>query len=209
MINTFGIVIIPNKEVRQHACTINKVFGGSLELTTTIGPNVPHMTLFQGAVDGEDEERSLDSLRECCDKIQRLINENRGWDMLSTKCNEWGGRFIFWDMHQVTKRDWMPFHLQVASVFVRHAPHTMTPVTEGQGVTLSDRERVNVKQFCYPFVAADFRPHITVAFDGKAELCGTDLLPRTVCYALSESVALVRTGPFGSVAEVLYHVLCR
>lgn len=194
-----GIVLIPDRETRERALEVNTILKGKLILSTEMGAGIPHLTLFQGAVSNEEEA----VLKHAVDSLAAKLG-TRSVPLAFSNIASWGGPFVFWDIDGLSRTSLFRHHLDVVTSFKSVTPENATPIVRGQGVLLSPEEESNVEKFGYPFVGAQFRPHITVAYEPESSVSRVAALAMLAGHV--ESVALVQTGAYGSVAKVIYPV---
>ena len=190
----YGLVVEPDRATQDKVGHLVEACAYDAQFVTP----VPHLTLYHTTLSDAPEGEVRRILKSCNAALPRGTKIPLGPVAPFDK-------FLFWDAIWKENQDlirllWRAHHLALGL-----ADHRDQGVLNGrqaeEKLNLSAEQEKNVKRYGHPLVGAQWRPHLTLAYDPNGFKGPYPGNPHTMEVV---AVRFVRIGQFGSVAGVIF-----
>ena len=153
-----GIVIVPDQATIERAYALAaEILPPKAEYVLAAG-SIPHLTLYHGKL----KDVPADEVRRVVTDIRMILAGQR---FSLGPIIAYGGNFVFWNVEQNTDiKLLLEAHGKALAVAQFLDRMSEAKATSEEGLTLTEVELENVKQFGHPLVRQLYTPHITLGF---------------------------------------------
>lgn len=158
----YGFVAIPDDKTIEKCYALTKEkFPEDWEYLIT--PSyLPHITLYHSKMREVPEEFAYEMREKLASALNGLT-----FNLSALEC--FGAKFIFWNVAPSgSSYERLVKCHQEALELAKYLDKTASKRAEEEGLTLTDREKENVELFNHPLVRELYLPHITLAYDERA-----------------------------------------
>lgn len=192
----YGVVLLLNEMTEHQVKKIAARYVAGNLLNIFDGRHKPHITLYHSKFD------KLPS--SIVDKSLNILAAHLPVVFSLESISSYGGKFLFWDIQKTAGL--VKLHESAVSGLSQYFVSEGTQQADRENIILSSQESENVRRFGYPFIGSVWHPHITLGYfpEGVQEESTPERFKGT-----SGTVAFIRVGEAGSIAEIITHRHCR
>jgi hypothetical protein len=186
----FGIVLLVDTLIEERARKIND--DNRLDNLIDLEKSRPHISLYHGPV----KDLPLEEVHH----LMFYISDMLPIPISLTKLSQFGGKFLFWDVENLSKL--RPAHF-IALHMAKYYDEQQESASVKEQLDLTPNQQRNLLKLGHPLVGTDYRPHITVGYFHHP-LRNDEPLTLEAIRGQAQTVAFVQIGENGVIDRILY-----